>query len=68
MESHYRGYHLQPVATPQGWGMVLGDPAGHVADVRLEQQLGLGAWPNLADAERAAHDAIDALLAEEDSY
>jgi hypothetical protein len=68
MESRYRGYQLHPVATHRGWGVVLEDPAGHVADLCLHRQLGHGGWQRLEDAEQAAHEAIDALLTHDDSY
>ena len=54
MESRYRGYQLHPVATHRGWGVVLEDPAGHVADLCLHRQLGHGGWQRLEDAEQAA--------------
>lgn len=68
MQTSYRGYQLRPVATSRGWGVVLGDPAGHVADVCLHRQQGHSGWTSLADAEQAAHDTIDTLLAHDDSY
>lgn len=68
MEISYRGYRLRPVATRGGWGVLLGDPAGHAADVCLHQQQGHSGWPSLEEAERAARDSIDTLLAHDDSY
>jgi hypothetical protein len=68
MDATYRGYRLQPIATRQGWGVLVGDPAGQPAAVCLHQQLGHGGWPRLDDADRAAHAYVDALLAGDDSY
>ena len=68
MDSSYRGYQLSPVATRLGWGMVLGDPAGHPADICLHRLLGHGGWPSLRDADRAAHSYIDEVLSQDSSY
>jgi hypothetical protein len=68
MNATYRGFRLQPIATRQGWGMLVGDPAGQPAAVCLHQQLGHGGWPSLLAADQAAHAYVDALLAGDDSY
>ena len=68
MDATYRGYRLQPIATRQGWGVLVGDPAGQPAAVCLHQQQGHGGWPHLDAADRAAHAYVDALLAGGDSY
>jgi hypothetical protein len=68
MDATYRGYRLQAIATRQGWGVLVGDPAGQPAAVCLHQQLGHGGWTRLDEADRAAHAYVDALLAGDDSY
>ena len=68
MELRYRGYNLHPVATRQGWGVLVGDPAGHPADVCLHSLQGHRGWPTYEAASQAAHSYVDALLAEESSY
>ena len=68
MDASYRGYRLQPIATREGWGVLVGDPAGQPAAVCLHQQLGHGGWRHLDAADQAAHAYVDALLAGDDSF
>ena len=68
MDTTYRGYRLQPVATRGGWGVLVGDPAGQPAAVCLHQHLGHGGWSRLNQADQAAHAYVDAVLDNDDSY
>ena len=68
MDTRYRGYQLNPVATHQGWGVVLGDPAGHPADICLHQLQGHRGWRTPEAANQAAYSYIDALLNQDSSY
>jgi hypothetical protein len=68
-EKHgYHRYTLVIRELPQGWGVTIEDPAGHVADVVLHEQLATNPWTGPEEARRAAENFVDGLLAEESSY
>jgi hypothetical protein len=68
-EKHaYRRYTLVIRELPQGWGVWIEDPAGHVADVALHEHLAIHPWARPEEARRAAENFVDSLLAEESSY
>jgi hypothetical protein len=64
----YRRYTLVLQQLPRGWGVWIEDPAGHVADVVLHEQLAVSPWATRAEARQAAERFIDELLDEESSY
>jgi hypothetical protein len=67
-KSTYRRYTLVIRELPQGWGVWIEDPAGHVADVVLHEHLAVVPWLRPEEARQAAERYVDALLGEESSY
>ena len=68
MTTRYRGYQLQCVRAPRGWSMLIGDPAGHPADVLLHRHFGHTGWLSRVDADRAARLYVDAIHEQSGSY
>ena len=68
MTTRYRGYQLQCVRAPRGWSMLIGDPAGHPADVLLHRHLDHTGWLSRSDAVRAARLYVDAIYEQSSSY
>ncbi|MFQ6538474.1 MULTISPECIES: hypothetical protein [Aphanothece] len=64
----HRGYGLVVEPCAEGWEARIEDPAGHVADVVLQEQLDLNPFPSLEQAQEAAENFVDQLLGEESSY
>ena len=68
MTTRYRGYQLQCVRAPRGWSMLIGDPAGHPADVLLHRHFDHTGWLSRSDADRAARLYVDAIYEQSGSY
>ena len=66
--SNHRGYGVVLEHSGEGWQARIEDPAGHVADVLLQEQLDLAPFSSLEEAQRAAEQFVDQLLAQESSY
>ena len=66
--STHRGYGVVLEHAAEGWQARIEDPAGHVADVLLQEQLDLAPFSSLEGAQRAAEQFVDQLLAQESSY
>ena len=48
--------------------MLIGDPAGHPADVLLHRHFDHKGWLNRSDADRAARVYVDAIYEQSGSY
>ena len=68
MSTRYRGYQLHCVRAPRSWSMLIGDPAGHPADVLLHRHFDHKGWLNRSDADRAARVYVDAIYEQSGSY
>ncbi|WP_087068987.1 hypothetical protein [Cyanobium sp. NIES-981] len=64
----HRGYGLVIEPGAEGWEARIEDPAGHVADVVLQEQLAVDPFPSAELAQEAAEQFVDDLLAQESSY
>ncbi|WP_043368993.1 hypothetical protein [Cyanobium sp. PCC 7001] len=64
----HRGYGLVIKPAEEGWEARIEDPAGHVADVVLQEQLAVDPFPSAALAQEAAEQFVDELLGQESSY
>ena len=68
MTTRYRGYQLHCVRAQRGWSMLIGDPAGHSADVLLHHHFDHTGWLSRSDADRAARVYVDAIYEQSGSY
>jgi hypothetical protein len=64
----HRGYGLVIAPAHQGWQARIEDPAGHAADVLLQEQLAVEGFPSAELAQAAAEHFVDELLGQESSY
>ena len=66
--SSHRGYGVVLEPCAEGWEARIEDPAGHVADVVLQEQLDLDPFPSPEQAQVAAEHFVDELLSQDSSY